>query len=368
MLPDDLIGALYEGVIESDPWSSFLHALRIRLRSNSAMLMFGLPDAAGLTRDVDDSDWKFNTIKNLYYGRFVAENPIRYNEIEPGNVYSMFDFVTRKQFRESPYYRDFCKHLGIDMALIACIGEIGGKRCWLNVVRSDEEGEFGGDEVKLLAGLIPHVHRALRLCDAIDSARQETSAYMGALDSARLCTVLLDADRRVIGMNEEAEHLFRQSPEISLVRSRLALADQADQKHMDALFRSVVQGTGENAYGVMTAGGKGRTPVSIMLRRSRQPAATGDRGSIAAIAYLKDPTAPVQPRASAVAALFGLKPTEARLAAALAQGADAREAAVRLGMTEQTVRTYVKRILQKTGTRRQAELVQLISTSLAVLG
>ena len=53
MLPDDLIGALYEGVIESDPWSSFLHALRIRLRSNSAMLMFGLPDAAGLTRDVD---------------------------------------------------------------------------------------------------------------------------------------------------------------------------------------------------------------------------------------------------------------------------------------------------------------------------
>lgn len=367
MADGDLIGLIYEGVMESDPWASFLHALRTQLHANSAMLMLGRPDASGLARDIDDADWQVSTIKQLYYSRFVDQNPIRYDEMVPGRVYSMFDFIARERFLRTPYYLDFCRHLGIEMALIACIGEPGDTPCWLNVARREQQGDFRPAEIALIEDLIPHLHRALRMREAVCLSRQQTSAYMGALDSARLCTVLLDGERRIVGLNEEAERLFAQSTAVTIRNGVMTLTDRTDQARFTALWSSFIGGEDDTGYGVMTAGAEGDNPVNIMVRRSDRLPLPGGRSAIAAIAYLKDPSAPLQPQVSAISALFSLKPTEARLAAALAQGADIREASIQLGMTEQTARTYVKRILQKTGTRRQSELVQMISTSLAVL-
>ena len=56
--------------------------------------------------------------------------------------------------------------------------------------------------------------------------------------------------------------------------------------------------------------------------------------------------------------LFGLLPSEARLANALANGASLAEAAEQMGLTIETVRNYSKKIFAKTGTRGQADLVR----------
>lgn len=65
--------------------------------------------------------------------------------------------------------------------------------------------------------------------------------------------------------------------------------------------------------------------------------------------------------------MFGLTPTEARLAVLLAEGASLQNVAEQLEITEQTARTYCKRIFGKTGTSRQADLVRLVITSVASL-
>lgn len=59
--------------------------------------------------------------------------------------------------------------------------------------------------------------------------------------------------------------------------------------------------------------------------------------------------------------LFDLTPAEAKLARYLASGASAEAAAEALGLSIQTIRTYLKRIMAKTGTRRQAKLAVLLS-------
>jgi DNA-binding CsgD family transcriptional regulator len=51
---------------------------------------------------------------------------------------------------------------------------------------------------------------------------------------------------------------------------------------------------------------------------------------------------------------------EARLAAILVQGKSVAEAAVALSVSLNTVRTHLKHIFEKTGARRQSELVQLL--------
>jgi DNA-binding CsgD family transcriptional regulator len=64
---------------------------------------------------------------------------------------------------------------------------------------------------------------------------------------------------------------------------------------------------------------------------------------------------------------FGLTPAEARLVLRLVSGDSLRSAAKALGIKYETVRTHLKSIFQKTGTRRQAELVIVVIRSLSEL-
>jgi DNA-binding CsgD family transcriptional regulator len=59
--------------------------------------------------------------------------------------------------------------------------------------------------------------------------------------------------------------------------------------------------------------------------------------------------------------VFGLTHAEARLAGRLAAGDDIASAAVRLGVSQGTLRGALKAIFRKTGAKRQAELVGLLT-------
>ena len=61
---------------------------------------------------------------------------------------------------------------------------------------------------------------------------------------------------------------------------------------------------------------------------------------------------------------FSLTPAEARLALHLVAGETLRCAAVKLSISYETARTCLKKIFNKTGTRRQAALVIVILTAL----
>jgi DNA-binding CsgD family transcriptional regulator len=61
--------------------------------------------------------------------------------------------------------------------------------------------------------------------------------------------------------------------------------------------------------------------------------------------------------------LFGLTRVEARLAARLANGQSVEEIANEFSVSLNTARTHLKSIFNKTGVRRQSELVALLLTS-----
>ena len=65
---------------------------------------------------------------------------------------------------------------------------------------------------------------------------------------------------------------------------------------------------------------------------------------------------------------FDLTPAEARLVARLMTGESLRSCAKALGIKYETVRTHLKSIFQKTGTRRQAELVIVVIHAMGDMG
>jgi DNA-binding CsgD family transcriptional regulator len=83
--------------------------------------------------------------------------------------------------------------------------------------------------------------------------------------------------------------------------------------------------------------------------------------------FITDPDAVVRTDPQHVRGLFGLTPTESKVAIALMQGASLENAAEQLGMRVQTARVHLKRIFGKTETGRQGELIRLLLTSTAAL-
>lgn len=82
--------------------------------------------------------------------------------------------------------------------------------------------------------------------------------------------------------------------------------------------------------------------------------------------FVVDPAAPVRIDTRGLGAAYGLTPREASIAALLSRGADLVQAARTLGIGVSSAREYLKRALDKTGTRRQANLVRLVLRSFAV--
>jgi DNA-binding CsgD family transcriptional regulator len=75
--------------------------------------------------------------------------------------------------------------------------------------------------------------------------------------------------------------------------------------------------------------------------------------------FLIDPDVAPARRGDLLRALYGLSPTEVRLADLLVAGLELKLAAERLRLTENTARYHLKEIFRKTGARSQSALIRL---------
>lgn len=90
--------------------------------------------------------------------------------------------------------------------------------------------------------------------------------------------------------------------------------------------------------------------------------ATRDRlGQDGVLLLLADVGGASVPSADLLRQMFDLTPAEARLARLLVGGRAPAEAARALGITEGTARTHLRRVFEKIGVNRQAELVRLLA-------
>jgi DNA-binding CsgD family transcriptional regulator len=88
--------------------------------------------------------------------------------------------------------------------------------------------------------------------------------------------------------------------------------------------------------------------------------------SVAALVFVIDPEQAPRSRATVLRSLFHLTPAESRIADGLLEGFEVAEVAERLGITQQTARFHVKRVLAKTGARRQSDLLRIMLTLPAI--
>jgi DNA-binding CsgD family transcriptional regulator len=190
--------------------------------------------------------------------------------------------------------------------------------------------------------------------------------YAIDLDFFALPTLVIDAQAVVLRSSRSAAALLQADDSaLHIEQGRFcANAAEAQARLMHLVGRATrVQAAAHADFGArgMLLPREGRLPLTLSIApfHGERP---GD--SRAALVTLRDPhhaTIDLQ----LLQDLFGLTPTEARVAAAVADGQAVPHIAAGMHVQANTVQAHIKRVLVKTGTRRQAQMATLLLRSVA---
>jgi DNA-binding NarL/FixJ family response regulator len=195
------------------------------------------------------------------------------------------------------------------------------------------------------------------LGDAAGAAADISSA---ALDLIPYGVIVLNGRGRALFSNARAGALLSAGAGLLLDAGGQCRAWRAADT--DRLNGAIRKALGEGQTTALTLENAEGAPLRVTVQPYEGTAGGADR-PVCLFLFSED-----QARAPAPGLLiemFGLTVSEARLAAALAQGMSLEEAAGECGVTKSSARTYLKSIFAKLGVTRQAELVRTILISIA---
>lgn len=356
---DDLLQSLHDGVFELPLWSTFLDRLRTRAGARHATLVFR-PSGDEPLIHLSSGEAPPPHLKALLARKFEP-TPLPFRDMREGRVYALDELIDPNNPHQQAFQRELIIPWGMSDVRTVRVSEPTGVHAWLSCAGREQ---MGAGAAMLLSGLVPHLRTSLRIFAALERERFRSEMTTEALRRLNFGWLTLDAQCRIVDMAPHMEQLFQRSSVLKRGRyDRLMPASPALDRSLTALVKLYAADPDARP----TAMNLSRDPQLDMLLRPIKEHPVPDRAPPVAIAYIRGDRLSNADRCEQLAELFGLLPSEARLAWAIAQGMSLTEAAEELGLTIETTRNYSKRIYAKTGSRGQAELVRNILTSVLAL-
>ena len=218
------------------------------------------------------------------------------------------------------------------------------------------------DVRRRLAMILPHIRRSLHIGEDIARSRAETAALADTVDGLGAGLFVVDGTTRILHTNAAARRLLAAEDVLSSHGGRLVACDpQANRSLRLALTAN------DGPIDVMpdplpliAPDGTRRVGHVRPLKPVERSYGNGPQEALAAVLVYKAGMECPRPP-DIIARSYNLTPTELRVLLAIVEIGGAPEVAAKLGIAPSTVRTHVGRLFEKTGTKRQAELVRLVA-------
>lgn len=233
---------------------------------------------------------------------------------------------------------------------------------------ADDRSDFQ----KIFAAVLPVLVGFLRTWNQGQALQRRIGGMESALNNSDIGVILLGRSASIIFANSSAQGLMVAGTGIRRAGKSIAASELADSLKLQLAIESVVGSDAPSLHRKrelpiisIQRGGRSRPLLLSVLPPDQPPSSDED---IAAVLFIFDPDEELRPSLEPACRLYGLSPVETNLACHLAAGASLAEAAVKIRVKEQTARTYLKQIFLKTSTKRQADLVRLLFSSMVRSG
>lgn len=313
--------------------------------------------------------------------RFLDEYRREFHRVDPfareevvaqlhdlGRVAHSSEVVRDVELQHSPFYQQFLSRHGdlfhgLGGSFALC--ERSHAQLWL--MRPRGQG-FDEDERRRLDVFFAHARSALRQRRWQARIKRERDAALAWMDGWADASFVLDANGGLVVANLVGERVLRAGNWLRLQDARVCAArgEAGDwvRTTLASMLRAPREGHADSARCVALKGEGGAALYAVFTRLPpAQASSTDDSPRFGLI--LRDPRqARPQPDARQLHDLFGLTAAESRIANALLAGQTVETIARDASVRRDTVRAHVKRMLSKTGTRRQSDLLKLLVKTL----
>ena len=294
--------------------------------------------------------------------RFNRTNPIALR-VQRGLASELIEassLIARPEMERLEMYQAFYRpnDMGHTARMTIWNGRAGTQS--ITIARSWNTVAFSDKERSLARTLIPHLQRAAQMARHMQNADLLTMAAHSTLDALPHPVFLLAGDGRPIYANRGAEHLLRKADGLVAGREALTAASSSATRALEALIGAAARSPGKGGT-LRLSRPSGKPPLALVvipIRRTNDFFFFADQP--AAILCVSDPAERETIDAAVLTALFGLTRAEAGLASALLAGHELPAIAASSGRSIHTLRNLLARVMAKTETSRQSELIGLL--------
>lgn len=255
--------------------------------------------------------------------------------------------IEDRERRGSAFYDGYLGAMGLARGIYASAAAAGHEQLVIGAHRAAAAGDWRPAEMELFRSLLPHLARAFRSWATLQAAHRVRDASLDALASANLAMLLVDDDGRLRFANRLADALLAAGP-LVLTGGRVTADDRLTAQQLRRAIREAVAcGTG----GAVTLIGSGGDERLVSVAPSR-----GDGSERLAMLVLGGERE--RPEPQRLGRAFKLTAAEAQLLSALVVGERLKDYAARTGISLNTARTHLAALFDKTGERRQSDLIR----------
>lgn len=276
-------------------------------------------------------------------------------------------FVDETSILADPFYMEFLADYDMRYFVGGVVANTAQELVLVGVQRSPAQGHPDADEIALFGRLLPHIQQAFDVMRRLRVTDQASAPLDGALEWLKDGVLLLAADGRVMHANAAARAIGEADDGVAFKGGLVELASARTQRAfglaLHAALRLHDEAVDAKAPVDLIAGRpSGKPPYVVSVRPI-----LGDRDADGprALVFIHDPLADmVADTADDIALLqegFDLTPAEAHFAVALRAGSSPGAYARERGISLHTAYTHLRRVKDKCGHSRMAELVRALN-------
>jgi DNA-binding CsgD family transcriptional regulator len=362
----ELIGAIYQGPLESVPWGGALVRLREIMGANWAVLILR-PASADQPALVIRAGDRGPEVYNAAYSHYEVFSLDPFVGLPVDRVVTIDEMIDTG-WMNGEFYKAFLEPNDIRYIMGADIVTDGGANCRLRINRPLGGRDFSVQDKALCQALLPHLKRAVTLHSRIDLIETERQLYSTTMERMLVGTVVFDEKGAVMRTNRVADDILAEKDGIRMVNNALHADFPAEERELRRLMKLALSSPGATPAvpeAMSVTRRSGRASLGVLVRPVPLGEWSEDRHRPTAVAFIRDPERKSQLSQELIRHLFGLTAAEATLGLLLANGMTLDEAAAELKIRKNTTRAHLRSIFAKTGVRRQTTLVHLLLNSVA---
>jgi len=367
-----LVGKIYDAAIDPGFWPDALRETARFVGGCSAAIYSKDPTSRSGGVLYDDGGLSL-AYRTAYFERYVQLDPAttRHFFTEIGELVSTIDIMPHAEFQQSRFYREWVQPQQLVDFVSTVLDRSGTSASMFGVFRHERDGIVDEATRHRMQLVVPHIRRAALIGRAMEQHSARAEVLASSLDTIRAGMFLVGANGALVHANAAGHGLLAPGGPLRVAAGRLVTTDAAlEQCLRDAA--SFDEGgdalLGERGIALPLTGPGGEALVAHVL-----PLSSGFRRQVrtstAAVAalFVQRAELHIETAPEALIRAYGLTPAELRVLLAIVEIGGAPEVAEALGVSETTVKFHLRRLYEKTGSRRHADLVKLLAgfTSLA---